>query len=50
MKEDMIPNGEINLDDVLYPYDMDWSFDEPDIPFKIVHIFNSRKNRSSDSE
>ena len=38
--ENYVPKGEIDLDDSLYRYKMDWSFDKPNIPHTVVYIFN----------
>ena len=44
-----VPNGEIDLDDALYPRDLDWSFDKPDVPYDTIYIFNREEgNTTSD--
>ena len=39
--KDFEPNGEIDLDDYLYPLCMDWSFDKPIAPHIVVYVFNT---------
>ena len=38
-----VPNGEIDLDDALYPRDLDWGFDKPDVPYDTIYIFNKEE-------
>ena len=42
------PNGEIDLDDSLYPAEMDWGFDKPDVPHTTVYIFNKEEEEEDD--
>ena len=42
------PNGEIDLDDSLYPAEMDWGFDKPDVPHTTVYIFNKEEEDTSE--
>ena len=37
-----IPENDIDLDDVLIPNGMDWSFDKPNKPHRVVYIFEDK--------
>ena len=36
----------IDLDNTLYPENMDWSYDKPSVPHTVVYIFNKQVNDS----